>query len=46
VPLSGETGHKLILRTAASLNAQVTMPPSSGAEKQVPLSCWADVRFN
>lgn len=46
VPLSGDSEHKIILRTAASLNAQLDALKNGASETNLPLSCWADVRFN
>jgi hypothetical protein len=45
VPLSGDADHKLILRTASSLEAEINTQRSGATEKNLPLSCWADVRF-
>lgn len=45
VPLSSDTSHKLILRTAPSLNAEIETAKMGADRKSPPLSCWADVRF-
>jgi hypothetical protein len=46
VPLSGDSEHKIILKTAASLNAQLDALKNGASGTNLPLSCWADVRFN
>jgi len=45
VPLSGDAGHKLILRTAAPVNAEVNGATNTDWGENPPLSCWANVRF-
>lgn len=45
VPLSSDADHKLILRTAATPNAEFGALTNGKGSTNLPLSCWADVRF-
>jgi hypothetical protein len=46
VPLSTDAEHKLILRTGATLDAQPDRASISETQKAVPITSWADIRFN
>jgi hypothetical protein len=45
VLLSGETEHKLVLRTAVSPNAESDAARGGNAGEKTRLCCWTDVRF-